>query len=201
MGESRPFTSVINFSENFIAAILEAFSLQNQTVLKGFNMNSSMKSDFSTLQFRKLVSAVIAFTIMSNTVVAQENDDIEQAIAGAMGAMDEFMLGFNARDMERWAASLNYPHVRFASGTVTVWETEEEFAAGRTFQNLPASGWDHSHWLTRDVTLAAPGKVHIATVLQRFNSDNEIIGTYESLYIVTKVDGHWGTQARSSLAP
>jgi hypothetical protein len=118
-----------------------------------------------------------------------------------MGAMDAFMLAFNARDPQAWAASLNYPHVRFASGTVTVWETAAEFAETRAFETLPSTGWDHSHWLTRDVTLASAGKVHIATVFQRYNSDNEIIGTYQSLYIVTEVDGHWGTQARSSLAP
>jgi len=47
----------------------------------------------------------------------------------------------------------------------------------------------------------SPAKVHIATKFQRFNEKNESIGTYESLYIVTKADGHWGTQARSSLAP
>ena len=118
-----------------------------------------------------------------------------------MAALDEFMTTFNARDPQLWARSLNYPHIRFASGTVTVWETAEEFAETESFNRLAAIGWDHSHWLTRDVTLVSAGKVHIATVFQRFNSANEAIGTYESLYIVTKVNGHWGTQARSSLAP
>lgn len=138
---------------------------------------------------------------VSTVSVAQDSDEIESAIAGAMAAMDDFMLAFNARDPQAWAASLNYPHVRFASGGVTVWESPEEFAQTGAFEALPRSGWDHSHWLTRDVTLASTGKVHISTVFQRFNSENEIIGTYQSLYIVTRVDGHWGTQARSSLAP
>ena len=128
-------------------------------------------------------------------------DDIDSAVGAAMQALDEFMLHFNRRDMEAWANTLNYPHVRFASGTVTVWESAEEFAQGATFERLPRTGWDHSHWLTRDVVMAAPGKVHIQTEFQRFNSDNEVIGTYQSLYIVTVQNGHWGTQARSSLAP
>lgn len=145
-----------------------------------------------------LMTVVVGFASLA---IAQSSDDTDAAVAGAMQAMDDFMLGFNARDPEAWAESLNYPHVRFASGTVTVWESAEEFAKTQAFVALPTSGWDHSHWLTRDVTLAAPGKVHIATVFQRFNSDNEVIGTYESLYIITNVDGHWGTQARSSLAP
>ena len=101
-----------------------------------------------------------------------------KAIAGAMAAMDEFMVSFNARDPEAWAASLNYPHVRFTSGRVTVWESAEEFAMGRSFENLARIGWDHSHWLSREVTLASPEKVHIETVFQRWNDRTEMIGEW-----------------------
>lgn len=142
------------------------------------------------------------FAVMwSAAASAQPTAETENAIEQAMAALDAFMLAFNRRDAEAWAATLNYPHVRFASGNVTVWESAEEYAQTSAFERLPLTGWDHSHWLTRDVTLAAPGKVHIATVFQRFNAENEVIGTYQSLYIVTEVNGHWGTQARSSLAP
>ena len=152
---------------------------------------------------RNLISTFLIFGILfcGKSSLAQSNGDTDQAIAAAMNALDEFMLSFNARDPEAWAASLNYPHVRFASGTVTVWETAEEFAQTLAFERLPASGWDHSHWLSRDVSLVSAGKVHVNTIFQRFNAQNEVIGTYESLYIVTLKDGHWGTQARSSLAP
>lgn len=129
-------------------------------------------------------------------------DSHDQAVAGAMAALDDFMRTFNAKDMQAWAETLNYPHVRFASGTVTVWQSAEEFARQPTFERLAAIGWDHSHWLSREPVLVSAGKVHINTVFQRFNSENEPIGTYESLYIVTRnAQGKWGTQARSSLAP
>lgn len=118
-----------------------------------------------------------------------------------MATLDEFMRSFNARDMSAWSATLNYPHVRFASGTVMIWQTRADFAANPPFQALADTGWDHSRWLSREVVLASPDKVHLSTVFQRYNSSNEIIGTYQSLYIVTKVDGTWGIQARSSLAP
>ena len=134
-------------------------------------------------------------------VIAQDQEGNTRAIDNAMSALDMFMEAFNSRDMKAWAATLNYPHVRFASEAVTVWANAEEFARGATFDRLPRTGWDHSSWLTRDVSLVSPGKVHVNTVFQRFNDKNEPIGTYESLYIVTLVDGHWGTQARSSLAP
>ena len=138
---------------------------------------------------------------MTPTVQAQTDAELEAAITSAMQALDEFMQHFNSRDMTAWAGTLNYPHVRFASGTVTVWDSAEEFAEGRTFERLPRTGWDHSAWLSREVSLASPGKVHINTVFERYDSNNESIGTFQSLYIVTLVDGHWGTQARSSLAP
>ena len=143
----------------------------------------------------------ITLLLWSGTSSAQTQPENEEAVAGAMAALDEFMITFNARDPQLWARSLNYPHVRFASGTVTVWESAEKFAQTDSFNRLAAIGWDHSHWLSRNVVLVSPAKVHIATKFQRFNEKNESIGTYESLYIVTKVDGHWGTQARSSLAP
>jgi hypothetical protein len=147
---------------------------------------------------------VLGFVLVLVTPVtsAQNQSENESAIASAMAALDEFMLTFNSRDPVAWAGSLNYPHVRFASGTVTIWHTAEEFAAGESFERLAAQGWDHSRWISRDVVLASPGKVHVNTVFQRFNANNESIGTYESLYIVTSdANGHWGTQARSSLAP
>tara|TARA_B110000858_G_C17810077_1_gene480678 strand:- start:14332 stop:14826 length:495 start_codon:yes stop_codon:yes gene_type:complete len=155
-------------------------------------------------RFSHQVSVAVLTCIVSLNVFAQTSAEKEAAIAGAMGAMDEFMLAFNARDPEAWAASLNYPQVRLAGGTVTIWDSAEEYAQyaqTRALVTIPKTGWDHSHWLTRDVVLVSAEKVHIATVFQRYNSDNEILATYETLYIVTKVDGHWGTQIRSSLAP
>ncbi len=147
------------------------------------------------------LAVVLGMSLSTSESRAQNNNENEEAIAGAMAALDEFMLSFNRKDMKEWAASLNYPHVRFASGGVTVWESAEEFATGSAFESLARIGWDHSHWLSREVTMASPDKVHISTVFQRFNDRNEPIATYQSLYLVTLVDGHWGTQARSSLAP
>ncbi len=152
-------------------------------------------------RFLIVLTVVLGLSLSSSQSRAQNSNENAEAIAGAMAALDEFMLAFNRKDMEDWAASLNYPHVRFASGGVTVWESAEEFAMREQFEHLARIGWDHSHWLSREVTLASPDKVHISTVFQHFNDRNEPIAKYQSLYLVTLVDGHWGTQARSSLAP
>ena len=119
---------------------------------------------------------------MISPVHESRNDyQIFSGVAERLGVSENFSEG---RDSEQWQQYLY-----------------EEFERGATFDRLPRTGWDHSSWLARDVSLVSPGKVHVNTVFQRFNDKNEPIGTYESLYIVTLVDGHWGTQARSSLAP
>ena len=123
------------------------------------------------------------------------------AIENAMRVLDSFMTHFNARDMEQWSETLNYPHVRFAGSEVTVWDTKEEYSSVDIFDRLTSTGWHHSAWLSRKVILVSEDKVHISTVFQRYDKSNNPLKQYQSLYIVTNKDGHWGVQARSSLAP
>ena len=123
------------------------------------------------------------------------------AIENAMRVLDSFMTHFNARDMEQWSETLNYPHVRFAGSEVTVWDTKEEYSSVDIFDRLRSTGWHHSAWLSRKVILVSEDKVHISTVFQRYDKSNNPLKQYQSLYIVTNKDGHWGVQARSSLAP
>ena len=123
------------------------------------------------------------------------------AIENAMKVLDSFMTSFNARNMEEWSETLNYPHVRFAGSKVTVWDTNEEYSAIDIFERLASTGWHHSAWLSRKVILVSENKVHISTIFQRYDENNNPLKKYQSLYIVTNKDGHWGVQARSSLAP
>lgn len=147
---------------------------------------------------------ILAIILVAGGVLraAEKDAASDQAIEEGMKALDNFMEAFNARDPKAWAATLIYPHVRLASGAVRTWETEEEYADYMDFDSFAERfGWDHSHWLSREVIGASADKVHFNTVFQRFNEKNEPIATYNSLYIVTKVDGRWGTQFRSSYAP
>ena len=130
-----------------------------------------------------------------------EDTEESDSINKAMQVLDSFMYSFNARDMNSWSETLNYPHVRIAGGKVTVWDTKEEYSATNVFNRLTATGWDHSAWLSKDVVLVSKNKVHISTVFQRYDKNNNPMKKYQSLYVVTNDEGHWGVQARSSLAP
>ena len=140
--------------------------------------------------------SVMAFNIPN---VFAENENLSSK--EAMNVMDQFLEAFNDRDIEAWSKTLNYPHVRFASGQVKVWENRQAFISETNLQPLIKSGWNHSRWLRREVVLSSPVKVHISTSFERYDKDNQAISAYESLYIITRKDNQWGIQARSSLAP
>ena len=139
--------------------------------------------------------------VMAIDVKVVMADDLSHSSKEALIVMDQFLEAFNERDIEAWSKTLNYPHVRFASGQVKVWENRQAFVSETNLQPLIESGWNHSRWLRREVVLSSPLKVHISTSFERYDKDNQAISAYESLYIITRKDNQWGIQARSSLAP
>ncbi len=95
---------------------------------------------------------------------------------------DDWLTAFNAQDAVEWAAVLNYPHVRFANGSVSSWRSREEYAAmaKKRFPTLINNGWDHSVWLRRDVTLSSHDKFHVSVEFERFKADGEGGGPHSS---------------------
>ena len=126
---------------------------------------------------------------------------MDQAIAAARAAMDGFMAAFNAEDAEalrtRW---FHFPHVRFHSNQVTVFETPDAFRSRVFARQGQAREWARSAWDYVEVIDAGPEKVHFRVQFSRYRADGSLIGSYRSLYIVTLKDGRWAIQGRSSWA-
>ncbi|MBB1604727.1 hypothetical protein [Variovorax sp. UMC13] len=115
--------------------------------------------------------------------------------------LDRFMDALNAHDATAMDATMHFPHVRFAGGQLRTYE-----AAGSNpmdlFQKLQAEDdWRHSSWRTRELVQFSETKAHVALSYTRFRSDGSVIGIYESLYVLTRVDDAWGIQMRSSFGP
>lgn len=121
--------------------------------------------------------------------------------AKALATVDAFIDAFNRGDEKAWAATLNYPHVRIASGKVSVWNTPEEYQGAFDFRALKQAAWDHSEFDYKKVIQSSEDKVHVAVRFTRYRKDGSKIASYEAVYIVTNRDGHWGVHARSSFAP
>ena len=122
-----------------------------------------------------------------------------EAIRAAQQVLDDFMKAFNARDIPAFEATFNFPSVRFASNTLVILNagdmTPDRFTTGAL------ADWDHSAWERREVIHAGPDKVHIDTRFTRYRKDGSVIGGFDSIYVVSRQDGHWGVKIRSSYAP
>jgi hypothetical protein len=122
-----------------------------------------------------------------------------QSIAAAQACLDAFMAAFNARDLAAFERTFNFPSVRLASNTLAI--IEPGYHKQEMFDRGALKDWHHSAWERRAVIHAGPDKVHLDTRFTRYRADGSIIGSFDSIYVVTCENGHWGIKARSSFAP
>lgn len=125
--------------------------------------------------------------------------DHQSSIDAAQKILDDFMAAFNARDLAAWEKTFNFPSVRLASNTLTI--IEPGYHKPEMFSRGALKDWHHSAWERCDVIHAGPDKVHFDTRFTRYRADGSVIGGFDSIYVVTCENGHWGVKARSSFAP
>jgi hypothetical protein len=142
---------------------------------------------------------VTADQALATAMKRAELRPFRKEIEAAMGVLDLFMKGFNARDVSLYDQAFNFPSVRFASNNLRIINKGDQKPA--MFDNLANTGWDHSAWRRREVIHAGPDKVHIDTNFARYRKDGSILGGYDSIYIVNNEGGRWGVKIRSSYAP
>lgn len=123
-----------------------------------------------------------------------------ESAAAAVAAVETYFAALNdPTDTAGWAATLNYPHVRLADGTVEMWDTAEDYEQG-------SQGGRQRTWIGTRLDWAEPVQVggvgvNVAVRYSRLNRKGETLSSYEAVYLVTNRDGHVGIQARSSFAP
>ena len=122
------------------------------------------------------------------------------ARADALAAVDAYFEALDdPTDVEAWASTLNYPHVRVADGTVEQWETAEDYVNGLQGGRLRTWAGTPLDWA--EPVQVGGGGVNVAVRYSRLNPLGDTLSSYEAVYLVTDRDGHVGIQARSSFAP
>ena len=121
----------------------------------------------------------------------------------ALQVIDEFVACINAMDHEGHVRRLSFPHVRIANGEVRIWKDIEEL--GQDYLPMHSepleAGWVRSVFEKKEIIHSSEDKVHVAIQCVRYDENGTALTTFEAVYVVTCVDGHWGIQARSSFAP
>ena len=109
----------------------------------------------------------------------------------------EFFRADRAKDAERWADVMSYPHVRVAAPTGSAYfETPEAYASNASWEAREATGWVLSRGAEPVRLHASADKVHLAGGWTRYNIDDEPILSNRVTYVLTRLDGRWGIQAR-----
>ena len=128
--------------------------------------------------------------------------EVREAESRALDVMYDFMRTFNGRDVPNFARTLTYPHVRVASGGVTVFPDRQSFIDATDLEAFAKRfNWSHSRWDSISTVQADTEKVHFAVQFTRFNPQGEAYVSFNSLYIVQRTESGWGIRARSSFAP
>ena len=120
-------------------------------------------------------------------------------LKSALTALDDYMAGLNRGDEAAANEACNFPHVRLAGGKVTVWQKPGDYKLA-DFRARAGDGWARSQWDERTPIHVGADKVHLKVEFSRWRADESLIGRFQTIYIVTRQDGHWGIQARSSFA-
>jgi hypothetical protein len=120
------------------------------------------------------------------------------AVAAAMAVLDAHIAALNARDERALVATLHFPHFRLTGGRMKIWERPDSYL--KDFYARAGEDWHHSAWDFRNVIAAGSDKVHLDVQFTRYRADNSAIGSFRSLWIVSKLDGRWAAQVRSSFA-
>ena len=123
--------------------------------------------------------------------------DIETEVTRTL---DDYMSAWNRKDMAGWERTFHFPHYRLASGKMSVLDRPGLQDASKVWASA-GSDWHHSRWDRRRIIHSSPEKVHVDTKFTRCRADGSVIGSFESLYILTKENGKWGVKLRSSFAP
>jgi hypothetical protein len=75
------------------------------------------------------------------------------------------------------------------------WSGRSAASTGSTISELArATAGARSRWDERTPIHVGSDKVHLKVKFSRFRTDGSLLGQFETIYIVTRQDGHWGIQ-------
>jgi hypothetical protein len=120
--------------------------------------------------------------------------------AAVMRVLDDYMTAFNRMDMAAWESTFQFPHYRLVSAQMKVLD-HAGLQKAEDVRKALGAGWHHSAWGRRKIIHWSADKAHVDTLFVRYRADGSVMGSFESLYVLTKEQGRWGVKLRSSFAP
>ncbi len=120
-------------------------------------------------------------------------------LQSALASLDAYIDGLNRGDEAAVNAAATSRMSGWPAARSAFWEKSGDYKLA-DFHARAGDGWHHSTWDERTPIHVGENKVHLKVKFSRWRQDGSLIATFETIYIVTRIDGRWGIQARSSFA-
>jgi hypothetical protein len=121
----------------------------------------------------------------------------------AINAYEKFITALNSGDSQAMFEVMHVPHIRISGNGVVIYETKgqlkREYLNG--FESRAGQTWHHTETNWVQALHSSNDKVHLYLQWTRYDKGGNSLATHCALWIMTKLDGKWGAQCRSSFAP
>ena len=121
-----------------------------------------------------------------------------EPVSAAMEVLERHFAALNSGDLAALAQTLHFPHYRLAGVNMQVWERPDSYL--EDFRARAGDDWHRSAWDFRNAIASSEDKVHVDARFTRYRADGSVLGTYRTLWVVSRIEGHWAAQFRSSFA-
>jgi len=121
----------------------------------------------------------------------------------AIKAYETFITALNAGNNQVMFEVMHVPHIRISGNGIVIYNTKEELEREylNGFASRAGERWHHTEMDWVQALHSSEDKVHLYLQWTRYDVDGSALATYPALWIMTKIDGNWGAQCRSSFAP
>ena len=125
-------------------------------------------------------------------------DESDSAAASALAVMERHIHALNGLRENALAETLHLPHFRLVGTTLDCWPSAETYLSD--FRARAGDVWAKTAWQAIDVQRESADKVHLAVRINRFDTNDQLIADFDSVWVITLKNGKWAVQFRSSSA-
>ena len=129
----------------------------------------------------------------------QPTDASQKTIGAALEVMDRHLSALNEQNTLELAATMHFPHFRLVGTSLKVWETADLYFDD--FRARAGESWAYTKLASITPISATANKVHLDIRVNRFDTRDQLIADFKSIWVITKINRVWGAQLRSSFAP
>ncbi|MEO7653140.1 MAG: hypothetical protein ABIZ80_22000 [Bryobacteraceae bacterium] len=145
-----------------------------------------------------LMFVLCPIVVSQNAILAAKHPRDQRSEEEARKVINAYFPLFSKHDAKGLLSVVNFPHIRVTDAGTLIVPSAKEWTGD------PTPLEEHYHHTELDsLTFVQSNavKAHALVVFSRYKADGKRYISYPTLWIVTKVNGHWGIQVRSSFAP